>query len=71
MKREEAITLLTELSLKGKLVRPSFVSVDHRNACVYELKFKGDYDREVIEKFVQKRNFSVEEDKEEGFLVIF
>jgi len=71
MKRGEAITLLTELCLKEKLVRPSFVSIDQRNAGVCQLKFKGDYDREVIEKFVQKRNFSIEEDKENGVLVIF
>ena len=71
MRRGEAVTLLTELSLKEKLVRPSFVSIDHRNGGVYQLKFKGEYDRDLIEKFVQKRNFSVEEDKEKGFIVIF
>ena len=71
MKRGEAITLLTELCLKEKLVRPSFVSIDHKNVSVCQLKFRGDYDRKVIEEFVQERNFSIEEDKEKGVLVIF
>ena len=62
MKRGQAITLLTDLCLKEKLVQPTFVIIEHREPDEYQLKIKGDYDSEVIKKFVQKKNFSVEEE---------
>ena len=71
MKRGEAINLLSDLALKEKLVKPSLVSIEHREPDAYQLKIKGNYDIGLIAKFVQKRNFSVEEDKDKGLLVIF
>ena len=71
MNRGQAITLLTDLCLKEKLVQPTFVILEHREPDVYQLKIKGDYDCELIKKFAQKKNFSVEEDKDQGYLLIF
>ncbi len=71
MKRGQAITLLTDLCLKEKLVQPTFVIIEHREPDEYQLKIKGDYDSESIKKFVQKKNLSVEENKENGYLLIF
>ena len=68
-KRVQAITLLTDLCLKEKLVQPSFVIIEQREPNEYQLKIKGDYDSETIKKFVQKKNFSVQEDG--VFLLIF
>jgi len=65
----QAITLLTDLCLKEKLVQPSFVIIEQREPNEYQLKIKGDYDSETIKKFVQKKNFSVQEDG--VFLLIF
>jgi hypothetical protein len=70
MKRGQAITLLKDSCLKERIVKPVFVSIDHSDPNDYKLKIKGDYDIESIEQFVQKRNFSVKEDKDKGFLVI-
>ena len=69
MNRGQAITLLTDLCLKEKLVQPTFVIIEHKEPDEYQLKIKGDYDSEAIKKFVQKKNFSVQEDK--TFLFIF
>ena len=69
MKKGEAINLLSDLALKEKLVKPSLVSIEHREPDTYQLKIKGNYDIGLIGKFMQKRN-SVEEDKGKGILVI-
>ena len=71
MNRGQAITLLTDLCLKEKIVQPNFVIIEHREPDAYQLKIKGNYDSELIKMFVQKKNFSVEEDKDEGYLLIF
>ena len=73
MKRGQAITLLTDLCLKEKLVQPTSVIIEHREPDAYQLKLKitGDYDRELIKKFVQKKNFSVEEEKDKEHILIF
>ena len=57
------------MSLIEKLVQPTFVIIENREPDEYQLKIKGDYDIEVIKKFIQKKNFSVEENKE--YLLIF
>lgn len=71
MKRGQAITLLTDLCLKEKLVKPPFVSIEHREPDAYQLEITGDYKSEPIKKFAKEKNFSVEEDKDKRYLLIF
>lgn len=71
MNRGQAITLLTDLCLKEKIVQPNFVIIEQRGPNAYQLKIKEIYDSESVKKFVQKKNFSVEEDKDKNYLLIF
>ena len=71
--RGQAITLLTDLCLKEKMVQPNFVVIEQRGPGpdAYQLKIKGYDDSESVKKFVQNKNFSVEEDKDKNYLLIF
>ena len=68
MKRVEAVALLRELSAKS-LVQPSSVLIEQRKTDSYQLCFKGDFDRQGIEDFLQKNNLLFEEDSRKGFCI--
>jgi len=68
MKRVEAVALLRELSAKS-LVQPSSVLIEQRKPDSYQLCFKGDFDRQGIEDFLQKNNLLFEEDSRKGFCI--
>jgi hypothetical protein len=68
MKRFEAVALLRELSAKS-LVQPSSVLIEQRKPDSYQLCFKGDFDRQGIEDFLQKSKLLFEEDSRKGFCI--
>jgi hypothetical protein len=70
MKREEAVTLLKELSA-AHLIRPFLVLIEQRKPERYQLCIKGDYDRSELESFLQKCQFAIEENLSKGLLCIF
>lgn len=68
MKRNEAVALLKELSSEH-LIQPTFVIIQQRKPERYQLEIKGEYDRQLIEKFLNNRNAVLEETG--NYLVIF
>ena len=70
VKREEAAALLRELATK-QFVQPQLVLIDQRTPNSYQLKIKGDYDRELIEIFAHYKNLAVEEDNARNYLIVF
>ena len=70
VKREQAVALVKEL-VANHLILATWLSVDKRETGGYELHFKGDYDRSMLDEFLLKHNLAREENEEKGFLVIF
>ncbi len=70
MDRKEAVALLKELSVEC-LVLPSLVLIEKRKADSYQLRIKGDYDRQLIVTFLNKKKFECEENLDKGYLCIF
>lgn len=60
MERKEAVALLKELGAE-QLIQPSLVIIEQRKPDSYQLRMKGEYDRQLIEAFLHKRNFDYEE----------
>jgi hypothetical protein len=69
MKRGEAIALLKELCV-ASLIQPSLVLIEQRSPESCELRIKGDYDKQLMDIFLQERNLSVVENNK-GYLSIF
>ena len=69
MKRGEALILLTDLTLKEKLVKPSLVCMEQRKPGRFQLKIKGDFDIEQIEILLKNRGVSFTQLKD--YLIIF
>ncbi len=70
MKREEAVALIKEL-VSNNLIEVSWLSIEERKANSYELRFKGDVNRYLIETYLEKHNLALQEIKEKEILVIF
>ena len=70
MDRKEAVALLKELSTEC-LIQPSLVLIEKRKPDSYQLRIKGDYDRQLIQTFLNKKNFEFEENSDRGYLSIF
>jgi hypothetical protein len=70
MERAEAVALLKELGV-GLLIQPTMVMIEKRTPDRYQLRIQGNYDRNEIERFVQKFYLSVKEDKAKNYLFIF
>jgi hypothetical protein len=68
--RAEAMALLKEL-IAVNMVDPSFVSLSQRMPNHYELQIKSDYYRSELEAYAKKFGLSIEEDKQQKYLVIF
>ena len=70
MKRENAVALVKELVFKN-LIQTNWLSIDRRKVDSYELRFIGDCEQHDLDIFFQNRNLTMEENKEEGFCIIF
>ena len=70
MLRAQAIAVLKELVANG-LIDTAWVSLEERKTNIFGLKVKGDCDHSLIDPFLQKRNLTLEENKEKGWLVIY
>ena len=70
MLREQAVALLKEL-VANNLIQTSWVSIEKRTPNSYELKFKGNCDRSLIDPILQKHNLTIKEYKDKGYFVIF
>ncbi len=70
MERAEAVALLKELGA-GLLIQPTMVMIEQRTPDHYQLRIKGNYNRNEIEQFAQKFYLSVKEDKTKNYLFIF
>ncbi len=71
MKRGEALILLTDLTLKEKLVKPSLVRIKQRKPECYELQIIGFYNVDLIRAFAQKHDLTIDEEITKGCLRIF
>ncbi len=69
MKRGDALILLTDLTLKEKLVKPSLVCMEQRKPARFQLKIKGDFDIEQVEILLKNRGLNYTQ--LEGYLIIF
>ena len=70
MLREQAVALLKESAAKN-LIQTSWVSVEERTPNSYDLKFKGNCDRCLIDPILQNHNLTTKENKDKGYFVIF
>ncbi len=70
MNRAEVVALMKQLS-DEYLIDPTFVLIEKRTPGNYQLKVRADYDRHIIEMFIEKFNLAIQEDKTKGFLTIF
>ncbi len=70
MHRYEATALLKELYAEH-LIDPSFALIEQRKPDRYELHIKGLYDLNLIKGFAKQYSLAVEENKKNGYLVIF
>jgi hypothetical protein len=70
VRREQAVAIVKEL-VCNNLIQTNWLSIDSRKVDSYELKFRGDYEHNDIEIFLQNRNLAMAENKEKGFCIIF
>jgi hypothetical protein len=68
--RLQAIAVLKEL-VNNDLVDPSYISVGKRQTNQYQIQIKCNYNRKEIEEYAKKYNLTIEEDKEQLYLLIF
>jgi hypothetical protein len=68
MRRGEAVALLKELSAEH-LILPSWVLIEQRKPDSYQLCVKGNYNRQDISEFLQKRTLTFEEDTRKGLCI--
>jgi hypothetical protein len=68
--RAQAIAALKELVTNG-LIDTTWVSIEERKPNSFELKVKGNFDRSLIDPFLQKHSLKLEENKEKGWLIIY
>jgi hypothetical protein len=68
MNRKEAVTLFTDLVANG-YVQPHLVLIEQKKPDKFQLKIKGNYDSQQIEKFLKKKGLSCE--KNMDYLIIF
>lgn len=69
MERKEAVALLKEL-VDSNLAQPSLIALKENKRGKFDLVIKGDYDTQVITKFLAKKNLALKEGKEEGYCII-
>ena len=70
MNRLEAMAMLKEL-VADNLVTLDYVNIIRReNNSHYQIQIKCDYNKEEIEKHAKKHGLTIEEDKEQIYLVI-
>jgi hypothetical protein len=68
--RLEAMAMLKEL-VANNLVEPSYVHICLRKTNHYQIQLKCDYNKAQIEKHAKKHGWTIEEDKERKYLVIY
>ena len=68
--RLEAMAMLKEL-VANNLVEPSYVHICLRKPNHYQIQLKCDYNKAQIEKHAKKHGWTIEEDKERKYLVIY
>ncbi len=66
MKREEAVALIKEL-VSNNLIEVSWLSIEERKPNSYELRFKGDVNRYLIETFLEKHNLALKRLRKKRF----
>ena len=64
------MTMLKEL-VNEDLVDPSYVSISLRKPNHYQIQIKCNYNKKGIEVHARKYGLTIEEDKEQKYLVIF
>jgi hypothetical protein len=69
MKREEAVSLLKELSTK-KLVQALSFQIEQKKTDSYQIRIWGSYDLELIQAYADLKNL-VAEENENRQLIIF
>ncbi len=70
MLRAQAIAVLKDLATNG-LIDTAWVSIEERKTGDFELKVKGNWDKSLIDKFLKKRNLTLEENAKNDWLTIY
>jgi hypothetical protein len=70
MRREQAVALVKEL-VANNLIQTNWLLIERRKPDSYELKFRGDCERCLLDTFLQNRNLAMEENKEKELIIIF
>jgi hypothetical protein len=55
----------------NNLIQTTWLSIEKRGPESYELQFKGDINRYLVETLLQKNNLTLEENKEKGYFIIY